>query len=252
MSGDQHVQSQKGDALYGFYEFNDVPRTFKSGADYVAYKKGLLANKSRPNVIVGGNIAPTLSLANSQEITQSYSETDNATLEQHVFGMDFFFYGMNFGNGTNGGIWWSTNNILSFGGGTTVSSSDDISGIEGIFLGLADREMEQMYAFPVEHKGNYDIYKLIVLQHTLGAEEEKSRFEIRLVRERKGYFRQWIEVRTATANPTVGFFNVQAPSNELQYTFGTSYAWNSSSSFVLASNSQGDNWKLFDQTHLSI
>jgi hypothetical protein len=258
MSGDQQVQSRKGDTLYGFYEFNDVPRKFKSGADYIAYKKGLLANKYRANVIASGDIPPTMGLTNAINITSKYLanepfQLNDGTVKLDVWGMDFYFYGSNYGRNKNGGIWLSANNVLSFGAGTSISGENNISGIRGIFIGLEDREIEEIYFVPSEERGNFVVFKIIVFQHNYGAESEKSRFEIRLVKEASGYFRQWIEVQTSIANPTTGFFNIQKqPGNQLQYAFGTQYAWNSQSSFVLASNQNGDNWKLFDHCHLTV
>jgi hypothetical protein len=267
MSGDQQVQREKDNVMYGFYEFNDVPRQFKSSQDYLAYKKGLLSNKKSPNVIESGDKAPTMSLSNARDITSIFTERDDGYARLPI-AMDFYFAGVNYGKWQSGGVYWSTNNILSFGEG--YDETYDISGGNpGIYLGAADRVLSSAYVVDTVRKGNFNIFKLIVnyYNYTEPADPGKGEtgsFELRLVREASGFFRQWIEVKTKQAYDLDGIghrahWNVvflpvgtEPEKNGPQYTFGTIFTNLDHSSFVLASDPLGTTWKLFDHTHLTI
>uniref|UniRef100_A0A6C0KW00 Uncharacterized protein n=1 Tax=viral metagenome TaxID=1070528 RepID=A0A6C0KW00_9ZZZZ len=274
MSGDQQVQREKDNVMYGFYEFNDVPRQFKSSQDYLAYKKGLLSNKKSPNVIASGDKAPTMSLSGARDISNTfvYDGVDAAALDagyaRLTITMDFNFYGVNYGKWQNGGVYWAANNILSFGEG--YSNTRDISGgLAGIYLGTADRVISSVYVVDTVKQGNFNIFKLIVNYYNYTepagpGEAETGSFELRLVKEASGFFRQWIEVKTNQAYNLDGqgdraFWNIVFDSpdsgpekNGPQYTFGTFFTNLDRSSFVLASDPTGTTWKLFDHAHLTI
>lgn len=270
MSGDQQVQREKDNVMYGFYEFNDVPRQFKSSQDYLAYKKGLLSNKKSPNVIAPGDAVATMSLSGARDITNTFigpGRLDDAFVVLPI-AMDFNFNGVNYGKWQNGGIYWSTNNILSFGEG--YISTYDISGGEpGIYLGTADRVIDSVYVVDTVRQGNFNIFKLIVnyynyTEDNVTGEGETGSFELRLVKEASGFFRQWIEVKTKQANNLGGYGNPASwnvvfqsedsspEKNGPQYPFGTVFTPQDRSSFVLASDPTGTTWKLFDHAHLTI
>ena len=269
MSGDQQVQKAKDNVMYGFYEFNDVPRQFKSSQDYLAYKKGLLSNKKSPNVIAPGDVIATMSLLGARDITNTFIgpvDLDDGYARLPI-AMDFNFNGVNYGKWQNGGIYWSTNNILSFGQGYVIY---DISGGDpGIYLGTRDRVIDSVYIVDTVKEGNFNIFKLIVNYYNYSepsgpGEAETGSFELRVVKEASGFFRQWIEVKTKQANNADIFGNPaiwnivfessdSAPEkNGPQYTFGTVYEPSDRSSFVLASDPTGTTWKLFDHAHLTI
>jgi hypothetical protein len=267
MSGDQQVQREKDNVMYGFYEFNDVPRQFKSSQDYLAYKKGLLSNKKSPNVIESGDKAPTMSLSGARDITNKFGNVDDSYARLPI-AIDFYFNGVNYGTFQSGGVYWSTNNILSFGEG--YDETYDISGgFAGIYLGTADRVIDSVYVVDTVKQGNFNIFKLIVNYYNYTepagpGESETGSFELRLVKEASGFFRQWIEVKTNQAYNLDGegrraFWNIVFDSpdsgpekNGPQYTFGTLFTNLDRSSFVLASDPTGTTWKLFDHTHLTI
>ena len=114
MSGDQQVQKAKDNVMYGFYEFNDIPRQFKSSQDYLAYKKGLLSNKKSPNVIAPGDVAATMSLLGARDISNVFVGNEEDFLDDDYarlpIAMDFYFNGVNYGKWQNGGIYWCSNN----------------------------------------------------------------------------------------------------------------------------------------------
>lgn len=259
--------------MYGFYEFNDVPRQFKSSQDYLAYKKGLLSNKKSPNVILTGDVAPTMSLSDARDISNAFVIDDSGEpldggYAELPIAMDFNFNGVNYGNWENGGIYWAANNILSFGEG--YSNTSNISGGKaGIYLGTRDRVIDSVYVVDRVKQGNFNIFKLIVNYYNYSdpagpGEAETGSFELRLVKEASGFFRQWIEVKTKEANNVdadgdPAFWNIIFESansgpekNGPQYTFGTVYGPADNSSFVLASDPTGTTWKLFDHAHLTI
>ena len=268
MSGDLQVQKQKDNAVFGFYANNDVQFQFKSSQDYLAYKKGLLGNRQKLQIIAPGNVAATMSLSGTRNITDTYTDADEGYTKLPI-AFEFNFAGVNYGSRVaGGGLFWSTNNILSFGVGIYMYNPS--GGDPGIYLGTADRIRDSVYVVDTVRQGNFYIFKLIVNYYnysdpaTIG-EAQTGSFELRIVKEATAYKRQWIEVRTQKANNYDGFdqlafWNIvfesesTAPEqNGLQYTFGTvPFQPASRSSFVLASDAQGLSWRLFDQCHLTL
>jgi len=265
MSGDQLVQKQKDNAVFGFYANNDVQFQFKSSQDYLAYKKGLLGNRQKLQIITPGNLAPTMSLSGSRDITNSFTDIDDGYVRLPI-AFEFNFGGTSYGSRISNGIYWSTNNVLTFGGGYDGVFD---GGVPGIFLGTADRVIDSVYVVDTVRQGNFDIFKLIVNYYNYTdnstGEAETGSFELRIVKEATAYKRQWIEVKTNEANNYDGdaqasIWNVvfdsssTAPEqNGPQYTFGTvPFQPASRSSLVLASDAQGTSWRLFDQCYLTI
>jgi len=274
MSGDLQVQKQKDNAVFGFYSSNDVQFQFKSSQDYLAYKKGLLGNRQKLQIIAPGNVAPTMSLSGARDISNSFTGIGIAPgilddgYARLPIAFEFNFAGTSYGTRISNGIYWSTNNILSFGEG---NASYDISGASpGIYLGTADRVIDSVYVVDTVRQGNFYIFKLIVNYHNYSeppeeGEAETGSFELRVVKEATAYKRQWIELRTKEANNfdisgNPSFWNVifDSPStapeqNGPQYTFGVvPFQPANRSSFVLASDAQGTAWRLFDQCHLTV
>ena len=268
MSGDLQVQKQKDNAVFGFYSNNDVQFQFKSSQDYLAYKKGLLGNRQKLQIIAPGNVAPTMSLSGARDISNSFTNLDDGYARLPI-AFEFNFAGTSYGTRISNGIYWSTNNILSFGEG--YDETYDLSGGDpGIYLGTADRVIDSVYVVDTVRQGNFYIFKLIVNYHNYTephetGEAETGSFELRIVKEATAYKRQWIEVKTKQANNYDGlarasFWNVifDSPStapeqNGPQYTFGVvPFQPTNRSSFVLASDAQGTSWRLFDQCHLTV
>ena len=273
MSGDLQVQKQKDNAVFGFYANNDVQFQFKSSQDYLAYKKGLLGNRQKLQIIAPGNVGATMSLSGTRNITDTFigpGQYDDAYVRLPI-AFEFNFGGVNYGSRlASGGLFWTTNNLLCFGDNFIVTY-DPSGGDPGIYLGTADRVINSVYVVDTVRQGNFYIFKLIVNYYnysdpdpTIG-EAQTGSFELRIVKEATAYKRQWIEVRTQKANNYDGFdqlafWNIvfesesTAPEqNGPQYTFGAvPYLPTDRSSFVLASDAQGLSWRLFDQCHLTL
>jgi len=271
MSGDQQVQKQKDNAVFGFYSSNDVQFQFKSSQDYLAYKKGLLGNRQKLQIIAPGNVGATMSLTGARDISNTFVlggyglDTGNAELPIRF---EFNFAGVDYGSNDTGiGICWSADNYLGFGGGR---EEDPSGSTPGIYLGTADRVIDSVYVVDTVRQGNFYIFKLIVNYHNYSeppeeGEAETGSFELRVVKEATAYKRQWIELRTKEANnfdisgnPSLWNVVFDSPStapeqNGPQYTFGVvPFQPANRSSFVLASDAQGTAWRLFDQCHLTV
>ena len=271
MSCDQQVQKQKDNAVFGFYSNNDVQFQFKSSQDYLAYKKGLLGNRQKLQIIAPGNVGATMSLSGARDISNTFVGSGDDGYAELPIRFEFNFAGVDYGSIDSGlGICWSTNNMLSFGE-SYDDTYDPSGGDPGIYLGTADRVIDSVYVVDTVRQGNFYIFKLIVNYYNYSepdpetGEAQTGSFEMRIVKEATAYKRQWIEVRTNQANNYNGFgqlafWNVvfaadsTAPEeNGLQYTFGAvPFQPTDSSSFVLASDALGKSWRLFDQCHLTL
>lgn len=164
-------------------------------------------------------------------------------------GMDFEFYWFGTDYGTNNAIFWSTNNYLSFGRGWGVYSYLTEKGISGIFFGAADRYNINSVQFPSVSINNNYIKKIVIISKDYGYEPTTINYVIRLI---KSPMKQYIELRIPyfdTSYRGVGFWDI---SDGVNFYNIFSSIISQGQSLVLESDSNGNNWKLYNNYYVDI
>ena len=143
---------------------------------------------------------------------------DDAGIQIPTGGMDFFFFGTNYGSANN--IYWNTNNAITFGqipNETTVSISKNM--VPAILLGNYDRYCTGLYyrSFSTVSKGGAQFKILVIQAHfsnyytdTTGSPAgplTAGKYHIRLIREQSGAKRQWVEVSVISGVNSPGYSN---------------------------------------------
>jgi hypothetical protein len=153
---------------------------------------------------------------------------DDAGIQIPTGGMDFFFFGTNYGAADN--IYWNTNNAITFGqipDQNTVSISKDTW--PAILLGNYDRYCTGLYykSFSTQTKGGAQFKILVIQAHfsnyftdTTGSPAGPStagKYHIRLIREQSAAKRQWVEVSVISGVNSPGYSN----NSSVSYPSGT-------------------------------
>ena len=143
---------------------------------------------------------------------------DDAGIQIPTGGMDFFFFGTNYGAADN--IYWNTNNAITFGqipDQNTVSISKNTA--PAILLGNYDRYCTGLYyrSFTSVTKGGAQFKILAIQAHfsnyytdTTGSPAgpvTNGKYHIRLIREQGGAKRQWVEVSVISGVNSPGYSN---------------------------------------------
>jgi len=154
---------------------------------------------------------------------------DDAGIKIPSGGMDFFFFGTNYGASDN--IYWNTNNAITFGqmpDQTVVSISKTT--VPAILLGNYDRYCTGLYyrSFTSITKGGAQFKILVIQAHfsnyytdttgTPAGPVTNGKYHIRLIREQAGAKRQWVEVSVISGVNSPGYSN----NPSVSYPSGTS------------------------------
>jgi hypothetical protein len=141
------------------------------------------------------------------------SVIDDGSILIEMGGMDFFFFGINYGATNN--IFWNTNNAITFGeipNRNTVSISKGT--VPAILLGNYDRYCSAVYSANYMTAGNkFAITKFIVYfsnYYTDVTGLAAGKYQIRLIREEGGSNRQWVEVSVISSVSSPGYSNNRA------------------------------------------
>jgi hypothetical protein len=143
---------------------------------------------------------------------------DDAGIQIPTGGMDFFFFGTNYGSANT--IYWHTNNAITFGqmpnqGTASISKNT----VPAILLGNYDRYCTGLYyrSFTTVSKGGAQFKILAIQAHfsnyytdTTGSPAGPStagKYHIRLIREQAGAKRQWVEVSVISGVNSPGYSN---------------------------------------------
>lgn len=161
---------------------------------------------------------------------------------------DFFFFGTNYGNGLNTGIYWNTNNVIGFGTTNNTISWNAGTG-RGILIGNRDRRTNTFhYSSTASTYQGYSYIRIVLIcQNTYSDGIPNAiQWEIRLFR---GSLYQYVEVRASTAPATGGGWNI-TNGTTFQNTYGSFTNVTAGSSFVLRSDANGNNWTFFNNSRI--
>ena len=160
----------------------------------------------------------------------------------------FFWFGIDWGSGNN--IQWCTNNVMTFGGGSTNFSAWSPGTGKGVLMGQYDRRTNYATEFAPYTSNGYNIKRFIVNQRnyysTVGSEIQ---MEIRLIR---GPAYQYIEIRMA--NWTAGTGGIWNISNGTSFynPFSGAPPVGTGASVVLRGDLSGNNWVAYNNYYVNL
>ena len=172
---------------------------------------------------------------------------------------DFYFYNTNYGNGNNGGVYWTTNNVLQFGTGTSTITWAANTG-KGILMGNYDRRTNSFYygstMITSSNPTGYNIQKCICSYQNVYNDGGQNGCELqfRIIKGAMINSNQYVEIRINKAAQTKGNFNI---TNGTSFLYGTNVDYNGFSgqinkSCVLESNSTGTIWTFYNDSYMNI
>ena len=160
----------------------------------------------------------------------------------------FFWFGTDWGSSNN--IQWTTNNVLTFGGGSSQYSTWSATTARGVLMGQADRRTNFSTQFNVYTSNNHSIKKIIVSQaNYYGTAGSEIQMEIRLIR---GTTYQYIEIRMANwSASTGGLWNI-SDGGTFYNPFTSSPPVGTGQSVVLRGDLNGYNWQAFNNRYVNL
>lgn len=229
------------------------------------YGRGYIPVGNLSTPILSGNLAITM---NSNDFTA----IPGVAGQDDAFGpiptdttFPFYFFGTNYGSGSNepNGIYWNTNNVVGFGPGNGTINWVANTG-RGILLGNADRRTDpNAYYSTIQTSGTYKILPCLMYFRNLyntgiGGE---GQFRLRFARDTAGG-NQYIECCIFKGSPSVNSGAIQTTGawnltngTAFQNTFGSVFNTTfpaGNTSFVLSSDSLGNNWTFSNTSYLNL
>ena len=206
-----------------------------------------LYSNSSTGASIPGNATTAMNTSGLTILTAVSGQDDNfATIP---FAMDFYFFGTNYGNGNNNGIYWNTNNVIGFGTGiTTIQWFADTG--RGVLLGNTDRRTNTFYYSTVQSSSGYNYITMLLFGQNVYNDgvPNAMQFQIRMFR---GSSFQYIEIRCKLAPSTAGAYNI-TNGTAFQNTYGSFTNMAPTQSFVLQSDINGNNWTFYNNYYVNI
>lgn len=200
------------------------------------------------DIKVAGNGTANTSLTGLTTLTAVSGQDD--TFAYFTVPFDFFFFGTNYGNGNNTGIYWNTNNVIGFGAGIGTITWAANTG-RGILIGNVDRRTNT-FAFQATASTaqgfSYTNNVLFAQNIYNDGVPNALQWQIRLFRSPTI---QYVEVRASTAPATGGAWNI-TNGTTFQNTYGAFTNVTAGSSFVLQSDGNGNNWQFFNNYRIPV
>jgi len=160
----------------------------------------------------------------------------------------FFWFGTDYGSGNN--IQWTTNNVMTFGGGSTQYTSWAANVRPGVLMGQYDRWTNWSTQFAPTSSNGYNIKRFIVNQRNYyGTAGSEIQMEIRLLR---GPAYQYIEIRMAnwTAG-TGGIWNI-SDGGSFYNPFSGAPPVGTGASVVLRGSLTGYSWVAYNNYYMNL
>jgi hypothetical protein len=199
------------------------------------------------NYMISGNVRGNMSETGGTKIDSLTGQDD---VSSYIGNNNFPFYF--FGTDYNNNMFWSSNQVLTFGAANATIGFTSTTG-KGILLGNADRRCNFITPIPTANINGYSIYKLVISHSNFyGTAGSEIQMVIRIIRGGPDtQDAQYIEVRMSywtAAN--AGTWNI-TDGSAFKDTFG-SYAPGDGQSFVLKSNLSGNNWQFFNNYYINL
>ena len=169
-------------------------------------------------------------------------------------GFPFFWFGVDYGTSSN--IQWTTNNVMTFGGGSNRYTDWPGNIRPAVLMGQSDRRNFSGGQFAPYLANGHNIKRFIVNQHnrhnsSIGTDIQ---MEIRLIR---GPAYQYIEIRIANWAPgiTNGIWNISNGANFIPSPngpFTSAPPVTTGESVVLRGDLNGNNWVAFNNHYVNL
>jgi hypothetical protein len=202
---------------------------------------------SNTGAAVPGNLITTMNTTGLTSLAGVAGQDDVGVTFPVNF--DFYFFGTNYGNGLNSGIYWNTNNVIGFG--TPVNTITWVANTgRGILLGNTDRRTNTFYYSPTQTSSGYSYITCLLFAQNIYNDGVANaiQFQIRIFR---GTTLQYIEVSCKQAATTAGLYNI-TNGTTFQNTYGSFTNMTANQSFILQSDSNGNNWTFLNNYYINI
>ena len=161
----------------------------------------------------------------------------------------FFWFGTDWGSSNN--IQWTTNNVMTFGGGSNQYSAWSASTRPGVLMGQYDRRTNFATQFAPTSSNGYNIKRFIVSQaNYYGTAGSEIQMEIRLLR---GPNYQYIEIRMANWSAAqAGYHWNVSDGGSFYNTFSAAPPVGTGGSVVLRGSLTGTNWVAYNNHYMNL
>ena len=160
-------------------------------------------------------------------------------------GFSFFWYGTDYG--TTNDIQWNTNNVLTFGGGSTRYQAWTATEKKGVLMGQADRRTNLARQFAPVIQNGFNIKRLVVKQHNyFNTYDNGIEMEILLMRGISVPL-QFIVIKMGfwNINNNAGIWNISDGANFKNIFEGTPPV-GTGKTVVLIGSGSGQNWASYN------
>lgn len=213
----------------------------------VVRDSGYLSSSSGTGALAFGNATTSMTGPNLTVLTAVSGVDDGFGVVPVNF--TFNFFGVNYGNGLNNGIYWNTNNVIGFGTGNGTITWGANTGI-GVLIGNADRRTNTFYYTPTQTASGYNYVTFIIYEQNIYNDGVPNAVQLQIRLLSNGTF-QYIEVRCKQAPATAGAFNL-TNGTTFQNTYGGYSGMVANQSFVLAGNSTGSTWTFYNNAYVNV
>lgn len=200
------------------------------------------------SVLTQGNATTTMSITGLTTLAGVQGQDDaGATIPGINF--DFYFFGTNYGNGLNSGIYWCSNNVLGFGTTNNTITWAATTG-KGVLIGNADRLTNNFYYSTTQTSSGYSYINCILFAQNIYSDgiPNAIQFQMRFFR---GPVSQYIEVRCKQAPSSAGAYNI-TNGTTFQNTYGSFTNIVANQSYVLESDLNGNNWTFYNNYYINL
>jgi hypothetical protein len=197
--------------------------------------------------MIAGNVGGNMNDAGAAGTLYFGDDDDGVSGIGTVF--QFFWFGVDWGSSNN--IQWCTNNVLTFGGGSTRYLSWSASTGKGVLMGQHDRMTNWAKQFGPTTSNGFNIKKIIVNQRNYyGTYGEEIQMEIRLLR---GPAYQYIEIRMANWSAAQSGYHWNVSDGTTFYnTFSGAPPVGTGQSVVLRGSLTGTNWIAYNNHYMNL
>jgi hypothetical protein len=200
------------------------------------------------SVLTQGNATTTMTTTGLTSLAGVIGQDDAAATIPGI-NFDFYFFGTNYGNGLNLGIYWSSNNVLGFGNPDSTISWTATTG-KGVLIGNLDRRTNNFYYSTTQSSSGYSYLNCLLFAQNIYNDgiANAVQFQLRFFR---GPASQYIEVRCKQAPSTAGVYNITNGS-AFQNTYGAFTNMVANQSYVLESDLNGNNWTFYNNYYINL
>jgi hypothetical protein len=198
--------------------------------------------------VTAGNGAANLNTSGMTSLAAVAGQDDISA--QLAVAMPYAFFGTQYGNSSNGGIWWNTNQVFVFG-----SSNATINWLSntapGICVANSDRRTNTLYYSGVNTASGFSNINYVVFYQNNYNDSIPNAVQWQMRLFTNGLY-QYLEVRASTAPSTAGLYTI-TNGTTFQNTFSGFTNVTAGSSFVLqADAATGTFWKLFNNYRVNL